>query len=526
MFRDNEDIDYQCEKTWDLFRDGKTKGIFQLESNLGRSWSKKLRPRNIEELSALIALIRPGCLKAVSNGKSMTQRYVDRKKGVEEIDYLDESLRDILEPTYGVLVYQEQSMRIAQKIAGFDLQEADILRKAIGKKKAGLMAQVKRSFLEGAQSKELVTIPVAEEIFSWIEKSSRYSFNKSHSVAYAMCSYWSAYYKAHHTNEFFISYLYYANEKQDTHEEVYELVSEAKLFDIETKTPTITNFSDKFEMREGNLYFGIKDIKSMTGKTGDKAIEAVAETEKQLHKTANNFSWMDILIHLAPKMNSTAFKALSSVGFFRGFKDKITRNQALYEYNIYRVLTKAETKWVEENYSQKQWKCFIECLQDLRPLKKDGGGTNRLERSQIVENEIQLLENPPYDLHDDPNWVVDQEIKMLGCPISMSKVETSDTSNANTTCKEVLNGKTGQNLCVPGNIKRVANYKIKKGESRGKLMSFLTIEDDTCVMDSVIIFPTAREKYKYLLYEGNNLLLCGTVSTEDNSFIVSTIYEI
>ena len=140
-------IDYKDEKTWELFKEGKTKGVFQLESNLGRSWSKKLAPDNLEELAALIAIIRPGCLKAVIDGKSMTQRFVDRKHKLEEVSYLHESLEDVLKPTYGVWVYQEQSMRIAQKLAGFDLKKADDLRKAIGKKKADLMAAVSYTHL-------------------------------------------------------------------------------------------------------------------------------------------------------------------------------------------------------------------------------------------------------------------------------------------------------------------------------------------------------------------------------------------
>ena len=201
-------IDYKDKKTWDLFKDGLTKGVFQLESNLGRAWSKRLAPTNLEELAALIALIRPGCLKAITEGKSMTQHYVDRKNKKEDVKYLDDSLEDILKTTYGVLVYQEQSMLIASKLADFNLQEADVLRKAIGKKNAELMEQVKTSFLEGAEKKGIVTKAVAEEIFSWIEKSSRYSFNKSHAVAYAMNSYLSAWYKANHTKEFFMSYLY------------------------------------------------------------------------------------------------------------------------------------------------------------------------------------------------------------------------------------------------------------------------------------------------------------------------------
>lgn len=519
-------MDYNDKQTWQLFADGKTKGIFQLESNLGKAWSKRLAPTNIEELSALIAIIRPGCLKAFVDGKSMTQHFIDRKHGREEVTYLHPALEEILKPTYGVLVYQEQSMRIAQKIAGFNLQEADVLRKAIGKKKADLMNEVKKSFIEGAQKVGIVTKEEAEEIFGWIEKSSRYAFNKSHSVSYAVCSYWSAYKKAHNTKEFFLSYLYYANEKQDPHQEIYELVSEAKLFDIEARTPSLSNFDKKFNIKGNKIYFGIKDIKSLTGNTGDKLIEAIEGASKELGKNITKFTWLEILIYLAPKISSTAFKALASIGFFRGFAETISRNKALYDYDIYRTLTKSEQAWVVANYPEKKWNTFVDCLTNLAPTKKEGGGTNKVDRKQAVLNEIQLLLNPPYDLKDEASWIIDQEAKFLGCPITLSRVETSDNSAADTTCKEILNGKKGKDLCVVANIQRLSDYKIKKGESKGQMMSFLTIEDDTCILDSVIVFPKVKEKYKYILYEGNNLIFCGSVTGDDSSFIVNTIHEV
>ena len=518
--------DYGDKETWQLFSEGKTKGVFQLESNLGKSWSKKLSPNNIEELSALIAIIRPGCLKAYVDGKSMSQHFIDRKHGREDVTYLHESLEEILAPTYGVLVYQEQSMRIAQKVAGFNLQEADELRKAIGKKKADLMAKVKKKFIAGAKKVGLVNKEEAEEIFGWIQASSRYAFNKSHSISYAVCSYWSAYQKAHNPQEFFLSYLFYASEKQDPHQEVYELVSEAKLFDIKVRTPSLKNFKSKFNVKNNKLYFGIKDIKSLTGKTGDKVADAILECEKERSKKITDFTWVEILFFLAPKINSTAFKALASIGFFRDFKTKITRNQALYEYDIYKVLTKAEQKWILENYEKEKWNSFIEVLKSVAPTKKEGGGTSKAQRKQIIENEIQLLLDPPYDLSDDPQWIIDQETRFLGCPISLTKIETSNTSDANTTCKDIFNGKKGKNLCVAANVTRSSDYTITKGESKGKTMSFLTIEDESCLLDSVVVFPKTREKYKYILYEGNNLVFCGSVSGDDNSFIIDKIYEI
>jgi DNA polymerase III alpha subunit len=108
----------------------------------------------------------------------------------------------------------------------------------------------------------------------------------------------------------------------------------------------------------------------------------------------------------------------------------------------------------------------------------------------------------------------------------MTKIETSDTSAANTTCKDVVNGKKGKDLCIVANVQRVSDYKITKGESKGQMMSFLTIEDDSCILDSVIVFPKVREKYKYVLYEGNNLIFCGNVADHDSSFIVNQIHEI
>jgi DNA polymerase-3 subunit alpha len=505
---------YDDEKTWNLFKDGRTKGVFQLESNLGRAWSKRLQPTNIEELSALIALIRPGSLKAISDGKSMTQHYVDRKSGVDIVKYLHTSLTDILENTKGVLIYQEQSMRIAQELAGFNLQEADVLRKAIGKKKADLMAKVKKDFLTGCKNKGIVTKETAEEIFSWIEKSSRYSFNKSHAVCYAINSYKSAWYKANYTKQFFLSYLTYANEKQDPHQEVYELVSEAKLFDIEVGLPNLNKWQENFFTDKKNIRFGIKDIKSLTGVNGDKVVKAIKEAPPIKN-------WMDVLINLSPNINSTGFKALCSIGFFSTKKTAVSRNKALYEYLIFRNLTKAELKWVTENYKTKKWKNLTDCFIDLAPTKKEGGGTSKQDRKQIIENEIHFLENPPYDLDDAPDWIIEQEKKYLGCPVSLSRVESSDTSHSNTTCKELLDGKAGKNICIVAHVTRLMSHKCKNGE----LMSFLTLEDDTCSIDNVVVFPKTRSKFQYILDEGVNLLFCGEAE-KNGSFIIDKIHEI
>jgi DNA polymerase III alpha subunit len=350
--------------------------------------------------------------------------------------------------------------------------------------------------------------------------------SNSHSVSYAVNSYLSAWYKANYTKEFFLSYLYHANDKQDPLQEVYELVSEAKLFDIETRVPNLSFYTEKFSWHNNSIYFGLKDIKSLSGVNGDKVLVAIKEVEEQLQKPCKDFNWMDIIVYLSEKINSNVFKTLASVGFFSTKSTNITRNKALYQYLIFNELTVSEKKWVFDNYAAKKWANLVECLTDLAPTKKEGGGTSKKDRSEAVKNEIYLLENPPYSLEDDPYWIVDQEVKFLGCPVSLARIDSADSSSANTTCKEIIDGKTGEFLCVAASINRVNNYKVKKGKTKGETMSFLTIEDDTCSLDSVVCFPETRKTFEHLLYQGNNLLFCGKVQAADNSFIIDKIHEI
>lgn len=174
-----EHLPLDCSKTWELISSGNTKGCFQLESRLGKSMAKKLKPENIEQLSGLISILRPGCLEAYREGKNVSNHYIDKKNAQESIDYYHPSLEPILHSTYGEMIYQEQAMEIAKVVAGFNLQEADMLRKAIGKKKPEEMAKIKLKFLEGCKQNNTISTEQAEEIFGWIEKSQRYSFNRS-----------------------------------------------------------------------------------------------------------------------------------------------------------------------------------------------------------------------------------------------------------------------------------------------------------------------------------------------------------
>ena len=516
-------IDYRCEKTWELICQGRTKGVFQLESNLGQSWAKRVKPRNIEELAALVSLIRPGCLKAIVDGKSMTQHYVDRKHGLEEISYAHESLRPILESTQGVLVYQEQSMQIAKAVAGFNLQQADDLRKAIGKKQAQLMNSIKEEFLSGAKNVAMVSGETAEEIFSWIEKSNRYAFNKSHAVSYAVCGYWSAYAKAHFPLNFYCNYLYHSKGKPDSQEEIRELVSDAKINNITVTPPLLKNMNDSFEIIKDTITFGIKDIKHIGENQSSKLISSIKEKEKELGKDISEWSWYEFLIHISTTNTTKVIESLILVGALSFLTGHESRRKSLYEFETLKKLTKKEIEWVQENY--KGWSNFRDCISSLQPVKKDGGGTSNKNRSEVVRDLVFQIDNPPYELEDFPNDVVGDEERLLGVCLTYSRIDSCDTSSSNTTCKEFVDGKGGK-MSMAVEIKSCRGWSIKKGKMKNKEMAFITVEDNSCELSSVIAFPDAWEENKKLLTEGNTVLMIGERSKNRDSFVVENVSQI
>ena len=521
------DLDFCDDKTWDLICSGRTKGVFQLESNLGKSWAKRVKPKNIEELAALVSIIRPGTLKAIQDGKTMTQRFVDRKNGQEEITYLHPSLEPILKGTQGVLVYQEQSMKIAQQLAGFDLQEADNLRKAIGKKKANLMAKVKRAFLQGATKKEIVNKEDAEEIFSWIEKSSRYAFNKSHAVSYAFCAYWSAYAKTHHPLEFYCNYLLHSSSKPDPQQEVKELVNDAKNNEIYISPPSIKSINALTDIIDGKIHFGLLDVKSVGMKQIEKFKSAIATVETDvLGKPLSDWSWYEFLVLGSPQANSRMLIALISVGFFAHLPE--SRKQMLDELDTWSNFTKKEQEWAIDKYLE--YNNLIDLLTAMAPKKKDGGATFNSKRSDILSDLLIECKSPSYSMKDDPEWVIRTEENYLGVALTYSRVETYDTKLANTTIKEFSDGKRGD-IKMAVTISEVKRYVTKKGKMQGVEMAFMCVEDHTGTLDTVTVFAERWKEYKNVLYEGNNIILVGKNSKSkryqiNDGFILESVIEL
>lgn len=270
---DIENIPLDDKKTFQLFSKGQTTGVFQFESAPMREYLKKLKPSSLSDLSAMNALYRPGPMEFINE-------FIDRKFNRKKVVYLHPVLESILKETYGIIVYQEQVIQIANKVAGMSLAEADILRRAMGKKDLAAMKNQKVIFIEGAV-KNNIPKKVAEDIFNAIDKFANYGFNKSHSVAYSFIAYQTAYLKAHFTSEFLAANL--TNEFGNSNK-VASFLEDCRKLKIDILPPDVNNPSVDFDVdKNGRIRFGMSAIKNV-GKT---AVEEIIRSRKKLGRNFN-----------------------------------------------------------------------------------------------------------------------------------------------------------------------------------------------------------------------------------------------
>jgi DNA polymerase-3 subunit alpha len=267
----NKDLDFSTmemddEGVFELISSGNTLGLFQIESDGMQDLNRRLKPTSFEDVIAVLALYRPGPMDA-----GMTEDFVQRKNGKSEIKYFFDDFEPILKPilgnTYGVIVYQEQVMQIVQEIGGFSLGEADVIRRAMGKKNIDYMKQKADEFASGAEKKGLKK-EEAVELFLLIEKFAGYGFNKSHSAAYAMITYQTSFLKLHYPAEFMSALL--SSEKDNT-DKIVKYIDELKRLNVELLPPDVENSNDDFTALNGNVIFGLGAIKGV----GSKAIESI-----------------------------------------------------------------------------------------------------------------------------------------------------------------------------------------------------------------------------------------------------------
>ncbi len=258
-----EEIPLDDPATYELIRSGATTGVFQLESAGMRALIRRLAPTEFRDLIAVLALYRPGPLES-----GMVDDYIERKHGRQPVTYPHERVRDILEETYGLPIYQDQVMLMAQRLAGFTLAEADHLRKAMGKKKPEVMAEMRARFVAGCVQNGIPQAE-AEAIFADIEKFASYAFAKAHAAAYAFITYWTAYFKAHFPTEFMAALL---TSVQDNIEKVAAYIEECRGMGIQVLPPDVNESAVGFTpVGEGKIRFGLGAIKHV----GEAAVDAI-----------------------------------------------------------------------------------------------------------------------------------------------------------------------------------------------------------------------------------------------------------
>lgn len=508
------------EKTWELVCSGRTKGVFQLDSNLGQSWAKRVQPIDIDEMSDLASIIRPGCLNSLQDEKSMTQHYVDRKFGVELDNPLHPSLYNILKDTYQILVYQEQAMSIARELAGFTLEQADNLRKAIGKKSVEIMNKCETDFVEGCKNTGIVDNETAIKIFSWIRESQKYSFNKSHGVSYAKVGYWTAYMKANHTQVFLCASMNHLGSLEPK-ETLRALILEAKSYNIPVYPPNIKSQLNRFSLQNGAIYFGLTAIKDV----GESEVQELRDSIERTGKSIDSFTWTQLL-PILHDISKKTIEPLISVGYFDFLK--IPRIKMLEEYKVYCNLSdsiiKQYQKVIENNPEINNLigilnKCisiYNDCLTfgykkpfNINIYNKLLDITKLLEQS-CIEN-------------DSIDWICRKERELLGIELTYSKLDKCEAAASNTNCQKIRES-GGENLAFAAEIYAVREYTIKAGQNSGQVMAFVTLADQSGYLDAVV-FSGLYSARKNMFYEGNTVFIHGKVGNK-NSLIIEGIKEI
>ena len=299
-------INLRDKKVFELLSTGETTGLFQLESTGMREAIKQMRPNKFDDIIALVALYRPGPMSNIPI-------YNDCKNGLKEPEYIHPSLKDILKPTYGIIIYQEQVMQIAQTLAGFSAGEADILRRAMGKKKRAELERQKERFVNGAVKKGIKK-ELANYIFTKIEPFAEYGFNKSHAAAYALIAYQTAYLKTYFKEEFIASTM--STETTNTNK-LREFVDELKRLKVKVVRPDINECYTDFKTFEGKILYGLGAIKNVGS-------EAVSNLVRERDKNGKFKSLMDFIKRVNPKdINKLQLEGLVKSGAF----DKLEKNR-------------------------------------------------------------------------------------------------------------------------------------------------------------------------------------------------------
>ena len=435
-------IPFDDKETIELFKRADTLGIFQFETDGMRAFIRKLKPNNIDDLIAAVALYRPGAAVNIDS-------YILRKQGKEEITYLDDTLKDILSPTYGIIIYQEQIMQIASVFAGFSLGEADILRKAMSKKKKDILEGLEEKFIEGS-IKCGHTKEKAKEIFDLILNFANYGFNKSHSVAYSIIAYRMAYLKAKYPKHFFSNLM---SSAIGDIVKTKEYLDEARRLNIKVLLPSITRSNNHFIVESDGIRFPLSHIKNIGSVISNDII-------------SKRKDFTDIFDCISTILSKNINKSILESLIFTSCFDEFGYNKRTLIENIDALI----------NYAN---------------LSID------LDPSLILKPEIELKEEYTKE------YLMDKEKELFGFYLSEYPTTKYKTEYKTINSNEIDNyfNKTVDLVLLVDKVKEV---KTKKDD----IMAFVSGSDEYGAC-SLTLFPKTYEKYQ--VKTGNIILVRGTV---------------
>jgi DNA polymerase-3 subunit alpha len=473
MLKEHEGIDLDMDtlslddvKTYELFSAGLTSGVFQFESSGMKDILRKFKPSSIEHLTALNALYRPGPI-----GGGMVDDFIKRKHGLKRIEYELSELRAVLEETYGVMVYQEQVMQVANIIAGYSLGEADLLRRAMGKKKAEEMAAQRDKFVDGAKAKGFKDEKKIARIFDLMEQFAGYGFNKSHSAAYAVLAYRTAYLKAQHPQYFMAALL--TSERGNT-EKVVKYINECREMGIPILPPDINSSAVNFTPGRNGIRFGLAAIKNV----GETAISSIVAGKpfKSIFDFAERVDLRTV--------NKRVVESLIKAGAF----DSVEPDRALLYSNVDRILDWGARKQREREVGQGGL---------FGGMSGTGAGADMLDPAEPWPEGLKLV----------------HEKETLGFYITghpLRKYFNEMRTYGNTTTGSLSEKTSGSDVSIGGIVSAIRSMRTKKGET----MAVIQLEDLEGIVE-VLIFPDTYSRSQKLIYADAPLLVKGKLDSDD-----------
>ena len=483
---DFNEVNLDDPKTYQLLSRGETLGIFQLESSGLRAIIKELQPETFEDIIALVALYRPGPL-----GSGMVDDFIKRRHKEKRVEYLHPVLKPVLENTYGVILYQEQVMRIANEMAGFSLGEADLLRRAMGKKQKDVIDGLKEQFAQGAEEKD-ISRKISHEVFGLIEYFAGYGFNKSHSAAYALLSFQTAYLKAHYPHEYMAALL---TSIMDNQEKVNFYINETSRMNIKVLPPDVNQSGESFEAVGDQIVFGLVAVKNV----GKNAIEAIhqARLDGGPFESLQDFTTRADL----SLVNRRTIESLIKAGAFNSINP-----------NRVQLLQMLDLCYSHGQSVQKESKSNQVSLFDIG---EDAGFDImdvNIERPDVAD----FTEKEKLEL----------EKEYLGFYVSGHPLDEY---------KSTLDRMIKHKLIDLPNLRDRARIRIagiltraeKRPTKRGETMAYCSLEDLTGSVE-LLVFPRVLEKYYEIVEKDNFVVVSGTVNLQEEGvkFFAERIEEL